>query len=346
MKQVIKEIPIIDPFGIAADPEMPFLAQALDPAAVQRQFTRHLTPTGNGKTRFFLHSIRVNRYKPGRRCLIEYAVFDEITGQSITLVGKAHRKNVDWATYELQRCMWNAGFGENSPDGVRIPEPVGTIPETHMWLQRQVIGRAATQAVAEPGAEFLARRIAGAFIKLHSARMPTSRKHGMVEELQILHKRMRQVALAYPQWSRRLQRVMEACDQLGKSIPEPELAGIQRDAYADHVIVDGEQLYLLDFDLFCTGDRGLDIGNFNAHLIEQALRTYGDAAVLQPVEREMEDHYVELAAEGGCPPLQIRRAIQIYAVLTLVRHISLSTQISDRLPNVEKLIELCEQQLI
>ncbi len=46
-------IPVIDPFNVAADPKMPFVAGAIDPLNVQQQFTKclsHLSSLTNVKT--------------------------------------------------------------------------------------------------------------------------------------------------------------------------------------------------------------------------------------------------------------------------------------------------------
>lgn len=338
MNDVARCVSVVDPIGVADDPVMPFLARALDPVEVQRQFDRHLSPPAMGRTQFNLRSIRVARYKPGRRCLIEYGV-EAGHDRPITLIGKARARGPDGRTYRVQQSLWNSGFGSDSQDDVRVPEPVGVIPEFHMWFQRKVPGTPATRLLAEPGAETLAWRIAEAIHKLHKAGIPTSRRHTMADELRILHERLSLVAQMKPQWADRLERILEACDQLGAANPEPRSRYIHRDFYADHVLVDGQSLYLVDFDLYCQGDAGLDIGNFAAHLTEQGLRTLGDPDGLQAAEQALVDRFVELAGETT------RAAVRAYTTLTLVRHIQLSTQFPERRPFIEILLELCEGRL-
>jgi aminoglycoside phosphotransferase (APT) family kinase protein len=117
------------------------------------------------------------------------------------------------------------------------------------------------------------------------------------------------------------------------------LCGIHRDFYSDQVIVDGPRLYLIDFDLYCLGDPALDIGNFLGHITEQSLRTLGDAGALAEVERALEERFIELSGEA------VRPAVRGYAVLTLARHIYLSTRFPERRPWTERLLELCEERL-
>jgi aminoglycoside phosphotransferase (APT) family kinase protein len=147
------------------------------------------------------------------------------------------------------------------------------------------------------------------------------------------------VAEMRPEWAGRIQRLLEACDHVGVALPKPRPTGIHRDFYADQVLVHGERLYLLDFDLYCQGDPGLDIGNFLGHVEEQALRSMGDPNALSTVEEAVEERFVELSGE------QVRRSIQVYAALTLVRHIHISTRFPDRQHITEALLELSEQRL-
>jgi len=102
--------------------------------------------------------------------------------------------------------------------------------------------------------------------------------------------------------------------------------------------VNGERLFLLDFDLYCEGDPALDIGNFLGHITEQSLRTLGDAGALADREQAMEERFVALS--GAAPA-----AVRAYATLTLVRHVYLSTLFPERRPFIQSLIELCEERL-
>jgi aminoglycoside phosphotransferase (APT) family kinase protein len=112
-----------------------------------------------------------------------------------------------------------------------------------------------------------------------------------------------------------------------------------RDFYPDQVLVDGDRLCVIDFDLFCDGDPGLDVGNFSAHITEHSLRMFGDAAALAPLERALEEAYVTCAGEA------VRERVRVYASLTLARHVHLSTLFAERRAFTEPLLALCEQRL-
>src|SRR5215210_4782155 len=216
MKTSTSTIPVIDPFGVARDEAMPSLAAVLEPDEAQRRLGDALGPV-------MLREIRVARYKPGRRCVIEYDVEmgrREGPPEAITLIGKVRRMRSGKSGYRLLRAFRDAGFGDAARDGIMVPEPVGVVREFRMWLQRKVPGQVATDLLATPAGEDLTRRIAEAAHKLHEARVPTKRSHTMSDELRILHERLPEVARAKPEWTGRIERLLAACDRLGAETPE------------------------------------------------------------------------------------------------------------------------------
>jgi aminoglycoside phosphotransferase (APT) family kinase protein len=202
-----------------------------------------------------------------------------------------------------------------------------------------VQGQVATDLLAAPGGEDLVRRIAEAAHKLHRAGVLAKRRHTMNDELRILHERLPSVARSEPQWAGRIERLLDACDRLGAGTLQPEPCGIHRDFYADQVIVGGARLCLIDFDLYCEGDPALDIGNFLGHIREQSLRSLGDPEALADLEVAMEERFVELAGE------ETRPAVRAYKLLTLARHVHLSTLFPERRSFTGSLLELCEEYL-
>jgi thiamine kinase-like enzyme len=331
---LVSNVLVSDPFNSAADPKMPFLAEAIDPVRVQETLTKVLSCAFK---EFELHAIRVIRHKPGRRCAIAYKLTNET--QSLVIIGKARAKGLDPHSYELQQSLWDTGFAEESADGISVPEPIGMIPEWQMWLQKKVPGTVVTDLLAGSEGITLASKIAEAAHKLHKTALFPRRCHTMADELGILHDRIPKVAQQYPQWEKQLEGILEKCDRLGANTPEFKSCCIHRDFYGDQVIVNGDRLYLIDLDLYCQGNPALDIGNFIAHITEYSLRIFGNPDALADREAAMEERFVRFHGEV------IRQAIQSYATLTLVRHIYISTQICDRRPFTEAILELCEQRL-
>jgi len=332
---------------------MPTLGLAVDQGEAKEEFKRRLPrlPGAYGKLR--LKAIRVIRHKPGKRCVVEYDLrvqHPDMPLETVTVIGKVRARRFGNEGYRLLDQIWNAGFDSASPDGISVPEPVGVIPRFQMWFQRKVPGETATRLLGAPGGVELAGRIAAAIHKLHQANIPAERRHGMADELRILHACLAKVVALKPEWSERLHRLAAACDRLGASVPEPRACGIHRDFYPAQVIAGaGEpaprdtrhptRIYLIDFDLYCVGDPGLDVGNFIGHTTEQSLRELGDPRGLAAAEQALAERFIELSGES-CRP-----AIEAYTALTLVRHIYLSTQFPKRQEFTPALLELCEQRL-
>jgi hypothetical protein len=105
------------------------------------------------------------------------------------------------------------------------------------------------------------------------------------------------------------------------------------------VIVDDSRLWIIDFDLYCQGDPGLDVGNFIGHITELALRQLGAADALIEVEKALENRFVALAGEA------VRASVRAYTDLTLARHVFLSTRFPDRAHLAERLLALCEERI-
>ena len=332
----------LQPCLVHTDSRLPFLDRALDPEQVARHLRARVGGAA-GTAQVVVRAIRTLRYKPGRRCLVEYEL--EVTtrpGASpelVTLLGKIRRRGADASTFRLLQTLRCRGFGGDSPDGIAVPEPVAIVPELGLWLQRKVAGTPATARLLEPGGAALARRLAEAAHKLHGAAVPATRRHSMADELRVLHRCLDALAEQRAEWAPRLERVLRACDRVGAVTPAQRPSGIHRDFYPDHALLDGTRLHLLDFDLYCEGDPALDIGNCIGHITEQSVRVCGDPGALADRESAMEVRFVELAGEAARP------AVRAYALLTLARHLFISAQLEERRPFTATLLELCEERL-
>jgi Ser/Thr protein kinase RdoA (MazF antagonist) len=334
-------ISVADPFGAAEDASMPFLPDALDHREVRRRLG-NVTRLFAVKEHLQVRGIRVTRYKPGRRCLIEYDVELQRAHQpceAVTLIGKVRAKGTDKRTYRVVTELWRAGLRDDADNDVCVPEPIGVVPEFNLWLQRKAPGVIATRLIAEKDGTDLARRIAEAIHQVHQITIPTRRRHTITDELHILHECLPRVARENPYWTERIDRILAACDRVAIVTPEPKYCGIHRDFYADQVLVNGPRLYLLDFDLYCEGDPGLDIGNFRGHMIEQGLRTLGCSDSFADRDHALVERFVNLTGEA------VRASVSTYTTLTLARHIYISTLFRERRPFTESLIELCEHRL-
>ena len=338
----LDRVRVEDPFGITADAALGDMARALRPEEMEPRLAAALRDGDSGVRGASLRHIRVVRHKAGRRCLVEYdleVIRENGAAEGVTLIGKARAGHRPETVFARQQALTAAGFREDSADGISVPDAVACFPDLNLWLQRKVPGLPLGSLLGSNEAGRLATRVAEAACKVHRCGIPTRRVHTMADEVRILRERLPAVAQAQPRWSGRIDRLLAACERLASGTPEPAPTGIHRDFYHDQVIVSGERLYLIDFDLYCVGDPGVDIGNFLAHVEEQALRDAGDLAAYGGFVRPMLARYLELAGADKAA------AVDAYARLTLVRHIHLSSLFPDRRRLTPVLLEICEQRL-
>ena len=336
---------VSDPTGARDDPAMPMLRLALQPEYMARRFQACLPPgcpPGAGGEPVHVRAIHVRRHRQGRRCLIEYELADSEPGtprQGLTLLGKVRAKGLDRRSHEVQTAFWRSGFASLSEDRIGVPEPMGVLPDLAMWLQRKVQGVPAVQGLAGSEGIALAARIAAATRKLQRRGVPTRRRHTLSDEVSILRRQLGPLAETYPAWADRIQRVLAASERLAASLLPHRLAPSHRDFYHDNLLVGGDGLYLVDFDLYCEADPRLDIGNFIGHVTEFSLRTHQNPEAMVHLEQALEEEYARLAGAES------RAAVRVYATLTLVRHIAISTRIPERRAWTPALLDLCEQRL-
>jgi hypothetical protein len=319
---------------------MPFLERALNRAEVEVEFA---ALTDRNGMRITVENIELIRHKLGRRAVIQYAVRmdDTTTGQAIQkriLIGKVRAKGLDRKSFRVTSELCSE-FKRTEPKGVRVPQPWQMVPSFNMWLQEKVSGEPLADVLLGDNLDALASRIAQAAYKVHRSTVVPTRTHTIDNELDILRERLAAVALAQPEWNLRITKLTEQCHALALALPPVPPLPIHRDFHPGQILVDGPRLWLLDFDLFSLGDPAVDIGNFLAHLTELSLRHFGNERHLAAVEREIEEAYVALAGE------EIRQRIHTYALLTLARHVYISTQFAERRAFTEPLLCLCEQRL-
>jgi hypothetical protein len=318
------------------DAAMPFLDCALNCDEAAAALGR-LRLAGSKIT---VETARLIQHKPARRAVIEYQVrIESLAGGSEirTLVGKARAKGLDRKSFELTRQL-AAEFEATEPDTVHIPRPFGVLPEFNMWLQEKVPGTRLTEFLLAGDARTLGTRVARALHKIHCSRVAAPSEHTLNDELKILDRRLKDVSAAKPELAARIDALLARCHELVRSIPTPRPSPIHRDFHPGQVLVDGPRLWLLDFDLFSTGDPAVDVGNFIAHITELSVRHFGDDRHLATVEQAVEDEYIALTDET------IRCPVHAYVLLSLARHIFISTQFEDRRAFTEPLLRLCEER--
>lgn len=301
-----------------------------------------LNKLSDGK-RIIVDAVEIKRLKEGRRALLEIqARIMEVSGKQVpvTLYGKVRFKGVDEKTFYLNAYLFENGFDAGSIDGISVPQPVALVPQVHMGLFVKANGQTVINHLTGPQREYYARKIVRVLFKLNRSRCPLHKKHTIEDELNILDRRMSTLLHQFPQWVNRLLYLKYQYRNIIKLLEKTSDVPIHRDFYHDQILINDLRLYLLDLDTCSLGDPALDLGNFLGHLHEHAVRNPDFLVNYQPVEDAMLEEFKE------CYPQMLPQQIRIYIFLTLVRHISISSQIPQRQWATERILTLCEHLIM
>ncbi|MFQ5560802.1 MAG: phosphotransferase family protein [Nitrospinota bacterium] len=314
------------------------LHDALTPEIVENGLKEGMNQTLNDPR---ILAIRVIRYKLLRRCLIEYDVLESGSSgfsKPVTLIGKIRCRGLDIRPYLVQNQLWTRSFGPESKDNFLVPEPLGIIPDLHMLVYKKVDGIPATKLLSSERGDIVARQAARAAFKIHNCSVSPHRVHTVSDEMKILIDKLPTVAKEVPELKNRIQSILHVAAKLAASIAKPVLRPVHRNFYSDKILIGEKNTHVLDFDLFCLGDPALDIGNFIGHVIEQSLRTFGNPEALSRASNAIRDEYLKISGQSSA------RSIDAYTLLTLVRHIYISTLFQERRHFTETLLEFCERE--
>ncbi len=312
------------------DDRLPWLSSACNSSDATRRFA-----TLPGK--YVVHHAHLVRHKPGRRALIEYHVLDPSKGTQRVLLGKTEHKPRHQRRLQLQQQLWHAGFDDASADGIAVARPVGIIPEWNMWLQEYVVGMGGWKALSSPRAIEYACLAARALAKLHRSHIKVPKTHTFANERELLVERLAEARRWAPCLSERIKRLQYECLSLCDSQQDSEYVVLHRDFYPDQLLFTERGAILLDLDLVCLGPASIDVGNFAGHLLEMGIRQHKDPFHFSGLEHAFIEAYVDESQND------IRASVNQSRVLTLARHVYISSDRKERRDSTEDILTYCEE---
>lgn len=336
------------------DHSLPSAKFALDPEFISSEFAK-LPFLQHHTLHAELITIEILRHKPGKRCLIKYSIIVGGTTDNITrrllVLGKLGAKKTLQKQYNVYEKIWDTHFKmknvNNNTDNIHIPQPLGLLTDTNMWLQEFVGLTHDFQAYLQRKLQTkenngkVIEKIADAAFKIHNFSVNTERSHSILDELDILHQRFVTLSQLYPTLQNRLQNIFSQARALSGSLLQRPVTTIHRDYYPDQILLskDEQGITVVDFDLFCMGDPAVDIGNFIAHLTEMSIRMHSNLHTFSQHEHRIYKRYLDIAGQ------EHSQAIQIYAILSLMRHIYICTLFSNRIHALPAILKACEHKL-
>ncbi|WP_176237561.1 phosphotransferase family protein [Palleronia marisminoris] len=270
------------------------------------------------------------RHKPGRRALIRY----DMVGAP-PVICKLRAKGADRRTPRLHQCLRAAGLDGRTPRGVGVPDLVAEIETPPIWLQQMVAGHPLTELLTTHRSVHASGRTGDALATLHRTRIPTDREWALNHELDVIDRALDHAVATRPDLRRGIEGIRRSAHALVGTLQSADTTGIHRDFYPDQVLIDGEVVWLVDLDLYATGDPMIDVGNFQAHLTELGLRDHADP---RRFAAEMAAFLAGYEERRG--PID-RDRLRTLHWASLIRHIGIGQRIAGRAHTTDRLVAIC-----
>jgi aminoglycoside phosphotransferase (APT) family kinase protein len=157
----------------------------------------------------------------------------------------------------------------------KIPDPVLAVPKTLCYdsarrclVQQRVDGTPYFFLAGTPQFFSALRRAGEALSELHRLELPSERAKSLEEHLSdLVHPHPLVLAEKLPELRQRIYAVLSALKSAARrSAGEILACPVHRDFHLRQLFLEGDRVWLIDWDLFAFGDPALDVGNFLMYL--------------------------------------------------------------------------------
>ncbi len=327
-----------DSFGALDDPKLSGLQTDARPDVESRLLPQIWAPSMHEPSSSSprLAQIEVTRHKKGRRALLTYDCVGD--GRHVRVLGKIRSRGLDERTMRLQGKLAESLFDAEAPDRVRVPRVLGHL-DGGTWLQQHVPGVPLTAHLPGPDAAKLCEQAMAGVGRLHASDIPLPKTHTLTDEMRILDERLGRVARDYPALRERLGATLATCWEVARQLPPVSLAPIHRDFYPAQILVDGQRLWIVDWDLAAMGDPAVDAGNFAAHVLERGLRDTGSIGAYADAARAALRQFEENRGAGA------RKRADAYVAFSLARHLHICLDRPGRAHNLDAIWAAVDDRL-
>ncbi len=264
-------------------------------------------------------------HRPGKRCILRLRSADgfSVVARVLKPVDDRHHQNV-----HVMEALRRAGLDDESPDGVRVPRPLGVDDGLSVVVLEDVPGCTLHDDRALPPLR-KAAIAATAIGRLHGLAPPVSRHYVLTEELAMLQEWVELTRCLRSDIGRPLDRALAAVTRRLTALPPAPPSLTHRDFYDKQVIHDGERTVLIDFDTLSLADPAMDLGNHIAHRRLAALRG-------EPWDADEDAAFIQGYSMHRTPPDPLR--IDAWRDATLLRLACLYALRSDFADKVPELL--------
>jgi hypothetical protein len=274
------------------DPELPGLAQLADPERVRERFAAAPHAFGFERAPDSVLSRRA-KYVPGKRCgyVFEVRGWSERSRAPVRRVyGKCHAGDDARIAHEAASAVWHSPAARAGE--VRLPQPFAWDPPTGIIWQEGLAGRPVLkvrgQASRLPG---LAAEIGARLAALHgtNAGLPCEMDHAFL--LGMLRESLVAAARTLPPAAGAACELGEHLLALGARFPELPSVTLHGSFRLSHIMETPAGVAFIDLDGANTGDPGVDLGRFLAHLRRLEVQGSIEPAVADATAREFRRGY-------------------------------------------------------
>jgi hypothetical protein len=298
----------VDGFVATDDPALPWLAEALDGAAVAEA---HRFP-GEGSRRPTSCRATAVRYKPGVRCTVRYDLDGPVRARRHFAKLLAGDPSPAASVIDQLRLGLVAGTGAPLVPSVTV------WPNLHMVVQAAApMAREAHRIIGDRVAPLddrrdLMHRVGAALAALQSVPLlPDAPVRSFADDLDELRGYLPGVRLVDAALGARFAHLV---DLLARDDRPEKAAVTSHGAFrTDQLVVSGDELVLIDLDTLCRAEPARDIGNLLAYLDWKAIRSPADATAFTALEESF------LKGYAGRVPLPLASRITAQRAACLVK---------------------------
>ncbi len=298
------------------------LEAALDETCMLPVFREMMASRAGEKQEVKSLSLEVMRRR-NQRCVIRYRVHvhDREHGRDeiVRIVGKVFKAGRGEPVYQHMRELWDHGFAAAARDHISIPEPLAWAPALCMLFQEEVPGQPIKMLLKQAPNVAHFRLLARTLAKLHRCPIVPGKPFGVREHLTRCHPRHEFLAQACPDLAPDLARLIAQAYEIEAGLGAITLAPVHGDFHMGQVHIEGERVWLIDFDALSYGDPASDLGNMLVFLKGKIKREPAMPAVITAF---LEEYF------SAMDPA-IAQRIPLYEALTHLRRACKALRLQD-----------------
>lgn len=249
------------------DRKLPALQQALDDKYMRHVF-QQLVAEKLRNAAPDLQQVRhaVLKYKPGKTCVIEYALYFAGEGPCF-LIGKMYRKARGKQLFAYLWGLWERGSRRMDAPNFSMAEPVAYVSELGMVLQKKLSGWPLETLNNGKALYNVLPAVAANLAALHELPLRMAKEVSFAEFVdKFCPQRILDGLAAWPLLQHRLTRLRARLQEaVPVKIDAPCL--VHGDLNLSQVFLQGEHVAFVDFDGLCRSVPAIDVANFMTTLL-------------------------------------------------------------------------------